>query len=74
MFSSTCDPNANTPNINFAPVIKIITDGNDMSSSLPNPQQLPLSIPIPEQPQPPEEDNSNSNPTEIDFSIPIIKK
>jgi hypothetical protein len=69
------NPNPNAPNINFAPVIKIITDGNDMSSSLPPDQQPPLYEPQQQpQPQPITPLQTQENNPEIDFSIPIIKK
>ena len=70
--------NPNAPNIHFAPVIKIVNDGNDMSQQIVDPLQ----------PQPPisfvgvegreniknEVSSKIDNNTEIDFSIPIIKK
>ena len=77
--------NANTPSINFAPVIKIINDGNDMSQQLPS-SEYPNTIIQPSLPIVSHVINGNaneiSNPTkkselnvnEIDFSIPIIKK
>ena len=81
--------NPNTPNIHFAPVIKIINDGNDMSQqSQPEMQStsMPMSMqpmPImPQQPMPsqqpiytnPKPNIIDLNTNEIDFSIPIIKK
>lgn len=68
----------NSPNIHFAPVIKIVNDGNDMSQQLVDPQQPPDIQMIPKEvvvPLPDENNNNNNlNTNEIDFSIPIIKK
>jgi hypothetical protein len=67
------NPNPN-PTINFSPVIKIINDGNDMSSGpSQQPSQQPLqisSLSLPENTEKIIEPIVN----EIDFSIPIIKK
>ena len=74
------DPTLQTPpNINFAPVIKIINDGNDMSTQ---PFEQPVvqqsQQPFVQQLQPviqqPQQSQENLNISEIDFSIPIIKK
>jgi DNA-directed RNA polymerase II subunit RPB2 len=68
-----------TPSINFAPVIKIINDGNDMSTTatdtlpIPPPMTLPL-MAMPSPPPPPPSGLEPLQTNEIDFSIPIIKK
>jgi hypothetical protein len=72
--------NPNIPNIHFAPVIKIINDGNDMSQQLAS-EPLTQTQPIIQtqtqtqsQSQPSLSEESELNTNEIDFSIPIIKK
>ena len=69
-------PPLQPPSINFAPVIKIINDGNDMSMTTPSNLDSTPSNTIQ---SPSLEQNQNINETEptlneIDFSIPIIKK
>jgi len=66
------NPNPN-PTINFSPVIKIINDGNDMSSQQPSELQPMIQS---QQPQILASQSVEPEPTinEIDFSIPIIKK
>jgi hypothetical protein len=73
------DPLPN-PQINFAPVIKIINDGNDMSSStsaLPEATATsnsnPYNIDIPTASQIPSSSEENKSDT-IDFDKPIIIK
>ena len=79
--------NNGQPNINFAPVIKIINDGNDMSQPLPVDNNANAGMPYYTSVIPSSASTSDfptsvaSIPTspslttnEIDFSIPIIKK
>jgi hypothetical protein len=68
-----------TPSINFAPVIKIINDGNDMSTTATDTLPIPpptsiMTMPLPPPPPPPLPDLEPLQTNQIDFSIPIIKK
>lgn len=68
-------PSSNTPcdtQINFAPVIKIINDGNDMSSSGPSSSPEIPSHPLPNKNMNPIETESGNEP--VDFDKPLIIK
>ena len=78
--------NGNTPNIHFAPVIKIINDGNDMSQQPPPSSEYQNTIVQPPLPIVSQIEHAHAyahdipnkkselNVNEIDFSLPIIKK